>query len=95
MSQATGKSGQYRYYKCATRLGKHVDGCGSHNLLRERTDALVLSTLAEKVFTEKRVKLMLEQMAKRQRASRTVEDQQLLVLRKEEDEIDAGLGPFV
>jgi|GEM_PF-6550107 len=87
--------GETVYFRSVYLTGKLTDGCGSHNLLRERTDALVLSTLAEKVFTEKRVKLMLEQMAKRQRASRTVEDQQLLVLRKEEDEIDAGLGPFV
>ena len=39
MTQASGKSGRYRYYKCTTRLAKNVDACTAKNLPREQTDA--------------------------------------------------------
>ncbi len=91
MTQATGKSGLYRYYKCTARMNKSVAGCGSRNLPREKTDALVMTALGERIFTPARVNLMLKEMQRRQRASRTVEDGQLIKLKKELDSVSAGL----
>ena len=91
MAQASGKSGSYRYYKCTTRLNKGISRCDSLNLPREQTDALVLSALADRVFQPERVKLMLEELIKRRRAARTVEDTTLLTLRKELDHLTKGL----
>jgi hypothetical protein len=44
---------RYRYYKCTTRNAKDINSCTSKNLPREKTDALVLSALSERVFTPK------------------------------------------
>src|SRR5262249_9359305 len=85
MAQASGKNGAYRYYKCTTRLSKDVHRCDGRNLPRDKTDALVLDALAKRVFTPRRVELMLKELVKRQRAARTVEDVKLLKLRKELD----------
>jgi DNA invertase Pin-like site-specific DNA recombinase len=85
MAQAPGKSGKYRYYKCTTRLSKGISRCDSRNLPREKTDEAVLTAMAERIFTPKRAKLMLEELAKRRRAAHTVEDSRLLALRKELD----------
>jgi hypothetical protein len=91
MAQASGKSGHYRYYKCTTRLNKGISRCDSRNLPRESTDALVLTVLAKRVFTPTRVKLMLQELIKRRRAARTVEDARMRALRKELDRTTKGL----
>ena len=85
MAQASGKSGRYRYYKCTTRLNKNVAGCDSLNLPRDKADRLVLSALAERVFTPTRVGLMLRELQRRRRAARTVENSRVLKLRKQLD----------
>jgi len=91
MTQATGKSGRYRYYKCTTRMAKNVHACTAKNLPREQTDALVLSALAERMFTPKRVTLMLNELVRRQQQAKTAEDARLITLRKELDQATAGL----
>ena len=91
MTQATGKSGRYRYYKCTTRMARDVDACTAKNLPREQTDALVLSALSERVFTPKRVSLMLNELLHRQQQAQTAEDARLITLRKELDRATTGL----
>jgi hypothetical protein len=91
MTQATGKSGQYRYYKCTTRLAKNVDACMAKNLPREQTDALVLGALSERVFTPKRVSLMLNELLHHQQQKQTAEDARPITLRKELDRATTGL----
>ena len=91
MTQATGKSGQYRYYKCTTRMAKNVDACTAKNLPREQTDTLVLGALSERVFTPKRVSLMLNELLHRQQQAQTAEDARLITLRKELDRATTGL----
>ena len=86
MAQASGKSGTYRYYKCTTRLNKNVRGCDSRSLPRIKADEMVLSTLAEKVFTPQRVRLMLQEFERRRRASVSVEDKRLISLQRELDQ---------
>ena len=91
MTQATGKSGRYRYYKCTTRMARDVDACTAKNLPREQTDALVLGALSERVFTPKRVSLMLNELLHRQQQAQTAEDARLITLRKELDRATTGL----
>ncbi len=91
MTQATGKSGRYRYYKCTTRMAKNVHACTAKNLPREQTDSLVLSALAERVFTPKRVALMLSELIRHQQQAKTAENARLLTLKKELDQATAGL----
>ncbi len=57
MTLVTGKSGQYRYYKCTTRVNKGNALCGSANIPMERLDDLVLGQLANRVFKPDRHKI--------------------------------------
>jgi site-specific DNA recombinase len=91
MTQATGKSGRYRYYKCTTRLAKNIDACTSKNLPREQTDRLLLDALSERVFTPKRVALMLNELLRHQQQAKTAEDARLITLKKELDRATTGL----
>jgi site-specific DNA recombinase len=91
MTQATGKSGRYRYYKCTTRLAKNVDACTAKNLPREQTDNLVLAALSERVFTPKRVSLMLTELLRHQQQAKTAEDARLITFKKELDRATTGL----
>jgi site-specific DNA recombinase len=91
MAQASGKSGRYRYYKCTTRLAKSVDACTAKNLPREQTDAMVLDALSERVFTPKRVSLMLTELLRHQQQAKTAEDARLITLTKELERATTGL----
>ena len=82
MTLATGKGGRYRYYKCSTRIKKGV-GCHSGNVRMETIDRLVLHSLSDKVFTLSRVKLMLDELKKRQRSSRSSQTEHLERLGRE------------
>ena len=92
MTQATDKSGRYRYYKCTTRLSKGADRCAGRNLSREATEQAVLRTLADKVFTPTRVEIMLRELRKRQRAARPAEDARLQELTRELKEVENGIA---
>ncbi len=92
MTQATGKSGRYRYYKCVTRMTIGVHRCTARNLSRESTEQTVLTTLADKVFTPSRVEIMLRDLRKRQRAARSAEDARFQQLTRELKEIDTGIA---
>jgi DNA invertase Pin-like site-specific DNA recombinase len=92
MTQATGKSGRYRYYKCTTRLGIGAHRCKARNLSREPTERAVLTALADRVFTPKRVETMLRELRKRQGAARPAEDARLRQLKRELKDVDAGIA---
>ena len=92
MTQATGKSGRYRYYKCTTRMSIGVRRCNARNLSRESTEQIVLTTLADKVFTPSRVEIMLRDLRKRQRTARNAEDTRFQQLTRELKEIDTGIA---
>jgi len=87
MTLATGKGGQYRYYKCTTRIKKGV-GCESKNIPMERLDNLVLKSLAERVFNPKRVRRMLTSLRERMKASRGNQGEKLKKLSRELDEVN-------
>ncbi len=85
MTLATGKSGKYRYYKCSNRILKGKDTCTSDNLPTEQVDRLVLSSLADRVFTPARVRSMLEHLRKRLDRSQAAHGSKVKQLTKELD----------
>jgi hypothetical protein len=91
MTQASGKSGRCRYDKCTTRIAKDVNGCDARNLPRDGTDATVLQALSERVFTPKRVSLMLTELLRRQQQAKTPENARLITLKKELERATTGL----
>ena len=91
MTLATGKGGRYRYYKCNTRIGKGIDYCQSENLPMQKLDALVLNTLADRVFTAARVRLMLEALARHAKESGKEQQRQLATLNRELAAVSQGM----
>jgi site-specific DNA recombinase len=85
MTLATGKSGKYRYYKCNRRIGQGNRYCNGRAVPMAKLDAAVLHTLADKVLTPARMKLMLAELKQRLKAGRSVEDEQLRGLARELD----------
>jgi site-specific DNA recombinase len=83
MTTVTGKGGRYRYYKCNTRIGKSNDLCTTPTLNMPKTDELVLSILADKVFTTPRVHTMMREMRERLQASQKDQSNKLKPLQKE------------
>ena len=83
LTTATGKGGRYRYYKCNTRIGKGVHLCTMPSFPMQKLDDLVLTSLADKVFTADRVQLMLDEMKKLHKASHADQSQRLKPLQKE------------
>lgn len=92
MTLATGKGGRYRYYKCNTRIGKGIDYCKSGNVPMQKLDDLVLNSLADRVFTAARVKLMLESLARNCNESRKQQHRQIELLSRELTAVTGGMG---
>ena len=69
MTQATGKSGKYHYYKCSARLAKAGTCCKSRNLPIEKFDELLLNAVAERIFTPDRLSVIMEELRKTVRDS--------------------------
>ena len=90
MTLATGKGGRYRYYKCNTRIGKGVDYCKGGNVPMQKLDDIVLTSLADRVFTVARVKVMLEALARHVKENRSEQDRQLQALTKDLAELNRG-----
>lgn len=61
----TGKAGRYRYYKCNTRIGKHIGECSTPAVPVAKLDRAAPSALAEKVLTPERLREMLRELKTR------------------------------
>ena len=72
-------------------MARDVHACTAKNLPREQTDGLVLRALSEKVFTPKRVSLMLNELLRHQRQAKTAEDARLITMKTELDRATTGL----
>ena len=70
MTLATGKSGKYRYYKCASRHNQGNHACTSGNLPMEKLDSLVMEQLADKIFAPERLQVMMTELRKRIKSSK-------------------------
>lgn len=82
MTLATGKGGRYRYYRCNTRL-RTGSGCRSENIPTGKLDSAVRQALCERVFTERRVRRMLEALRERLDKARGHSSDRLRTLRAE------------
>ena len=78
MIMATGKQNLYRYYKCSTRIKKHLDLCTSKAAPMEKLDQAILEALADKVFTSERVLAMLAEMKRQSCGDKLVSIQDLM-----------------
>lgn len=78
MILATGKQNQYRYYKCSTRIKKHLGLCSSKAAPMEKLDQTVLEALADKVFTPTRVAIMLAELKHQMAGDKQVSMQELI-----------------
>ena len=90
MTLMTGKSGQYRYYKCQTRIGKGNHLCDNPAVPMEKLDGAVLNALADQVFEKNRVKTMLADLKGQIKAAQGAEGQELKGLQRELDELQAA-----
>ena len=85
LTTATGKGGKYRYYKCNTRIGKGNHLCTTPAFPMQKMDDMVLTTLADKVFTADRVQMMMQEMRQKQQDSQKDQTTKLKPLQKELD----------
>lgn len=92
MTLATGKGGQYRYYKCTSRINKSNDTCKSLNLPMEHLDEMVLARLADKVFTAERVLEIVNQCQRNLQESVCDEKRLLEKLRREESDLEGAMN---
>jgi len=90
MTLATGKGGRYRYYKCSTRI-RTGNSCSSGNLPTGKLDDLILHSLSDKVFTESRVRIMLNELKKRLLKTRDASAEKLKALTVEMDKSQCSL----
>ncbi len=85
----TGKSGQYRYYRCNTRMSNGSDRCDCPNIPMEKMDRIVLDALADRVCAPERLKIILSELATRHAKSKGEDDAKLRVVKKAIAEIEA------
>ena len=85
LTTATGKGGKYRYYKCNTRIGKGNNLCTKPAFPMQKMDDMMLSLLADKVFTADRVQIMMQEMRKKQQDSQKDQTAKLKPLQKDLD----------
>ena len=62
MVVATGKSGQYRYYKCSNRMSRGNVACPSGNVPLEKFDNLILEAFAQKIYTPEHMRGIIDQL---------------------------------
>jgi site-specific DNA recombinase len=92
MTQVTGKSGRYRYYKCTTRQGQGNHACQSKNLAMDKLDDLILSHLAERVLAPERLHVLISELRKRVASSRSTQQTTVQALEKQLKDAEARLS---
>src|SRR5690606_38340939 len=50
MTIATGKSGQYKYYKCHAKTNRGAKACSCPNVRADELDPLVMQAVADQLF---------------------------------------------
>lgn len=88
MTIATGKGGQYRYYKCTSRCNKGNTACTSANLPMERTDAQVLNQLVAKVFAPARLQTIMTEYRKRIDSTNNAQHEQVSQVNRQLKQIE-------
>lgn len=91
MTQASGKGGKYRYYKCTHKMVKAAD-CTTPNLPLSQMDKLVLSHLVDKVLTPQRVTAILKIWLTKQARKASATEGTVQQLEKARKKADDGLN---
>lgn len=92
MTLATGKSGNYRYYKCSARMAKGGTNCHSRNLPAETFDRKILDTMADRLLAPERMNAILVEMRKTVRESREDQQARINALSRQKQTAEAGLN---
>jgi site-specific DNA recombinase len=82
MTLRTGKSGRYRYYTCAGCAQKGKTICPGRSILMAALDGMILEHLADRLFTPKRLKIILEAYIARSAEADTRRREQLAIARR-------------
>ena len=88
MTLATGKSGQYKYYKCVNRLSQGNHACSSRNIPMEKLDELVLERLANTVFSPERLQELMTELRKRIRSTKDNQQEKINELNRQIKQIE-------
>ncbi len=78
MVMATGKSGQYRYYKCGSRIRRGNVACPSSNIPMEKLDNLVLDAFKRQVYTPEHIRSVVDALRKQSAKIGSLDEKQLL-----------------
>ena len=62
MTIRTGKAGRYRYYSCHSRVNAGAVSCSCPYVRAEKLDELVMSQLAERIFSDDQLEPLLQQV---------------------------------
>lgn len=87
MTIRTGKSGQYRYYTCATQQARGKAACPGRSIRMEKLDEAVTSTLVERLFEPSRLAAMIRKIDERRSKNLAIGHDELI--RIEADLTDA------
>ncbi len=85
MTIRTGKSGQYKYYACNSAVNRGASSCGCPKVRAEKLDALVTQAVAEEIFSEERLRPLLQKMLDTSDEART---RKLADLQRSEEQLD-------
>ena len=88
MTLVTGKSGRYRYYKCASRHNQGNHACTSGNLPMEKLDGMVLEQLAAKVFAPDRLQVMMTELRQRIKSNKNGQQERINELNRQVKKIE-------
>lgn len=83
MTVVTGKSGKFKYYKCTNRQNRGNHACVSGNLPMQKVDDLILSQLADHVFTTKRLQGMISALRQRFKTTKDQKQQRINELNRQ------------
>ena len=90
LTTATGKGGLYRYYKCNTRVNQGAKQCNMPAIPMDKLDGIVMDAMLEKILVPDRLKLMLTELRKLQKAKTNDQEELQKPLNRELAEIQAS-----
>lgn len=91
MTLRTGKSGQYKYYACATAAHAGKSECKGRSAPMQKIDDLVLGELQRNVFAPDRLQTLVGNLANRSEKGRETAQEHLRKQRKEASEAASAL----
>src|SRR5690606_15496078 len=77
MTIATGKSGQYKYYKCHAKTNRGAKSCSCPNVRADKLDPLVMQAVADEIFAQDRLEPLLRRVLDTSDAARNRRGQEL------------------